>query len=220
MPINHAGRMWDILLDMVFPRHSLTGTPGVWITDEERRALRSYPVRYEAFQLQKRGVRHLDRIIAGSTYDHSPYLRLALHRFKYGRVRSLAEDLGLLLVGAFPLLQSHPDSVLCPVPLHWFRIVQRGFNQAQLLADVVARHASLPVVSLLHRSRATGHQAWRGRRERRDAVRFAFDCAGPVPSSVILIDDIATTGATLDACARALRERGAEHVQALVIAAA
>lgn len=212
--------MWDILLDMLFPRHSLTGTPGVWITDEERRALRSFPVRFEAHEFQKRGVRSLDRVIAGSTYEHSPYLRLALHRYKYGRVRTLANDLGLLLVGAFPLLSEYPDSVVCPVPLHWLRTVQRGFNQAQLLADVVGRHTGLPVRALLRRSRATGHQAWRNRRERRGAMRRAFICVEPVPSSVILIDDVLTTGATLEACARALKERGAAHVQALVVAAA
>ena len=216
----HAGGMWDLLLDALFPKHSITGVPGVWITDEERRAMRSFPVRLERTVLQEWGVRLLDRIIAASTYDHSPYLRSALHRFKYGRVRSLGEDLGHLLVAAAPLLIVEPGTVLCPVPLHWLRVVHRGFNQSAILAEVVAHHCGWPLETLLKRRRATGHQAWRGRRERRQAMAMAFHCVGPAPASVILIDDIVTSGTTLDACARALREAGAKQVQALVIAAA
>ncbi len=212
--------MWDILLDLLFPKHSITGVPGVWITDEERRALRSFPVCKEAIVLRKYGIHTIDRLVAASTYDHSPYLRESLRRFKYGRVRSMASDLGLLLVRAFPLLHADPETVLCPVPLHWMRTVRRGFNQSLLLARVVERDCGIPVRQLLRRTRPTGHQAWRERPERKEAVEDAFTVIGCVPASVILIDDIATSGATLDACAGALRKAGAEHVQALVVASA
>lgn len=214
----HREGMWDIFLDYLFPKHSITGVPGVWITDEERKALRSFPIRIEESVLRSRGVRFLDRIVAASTYDHSPYLRSALHRFKYGRVRVMAEDLGLLLVRAYPLLVEHPDAVVCPVPLHWMRTARRGFNQSYLLANVVARCTHVPVCNLLRRIHPTGHQAWRLRHERRAAMEGAFTLVKPVPASVILVDDIATSGATLDACAKVLREAGAEHVQALVVA--
>lgn len=212
--------MWDVVLDFLLPRHSLTGVPGVWITEAELRAFRSFPVRMETPQLRARGIRHLDRIVAASTYDHSPYLRMALHRCKYSRVRSIAVDLGSLLVPAYPLLVAHPNTVLCPMPLHWLRLVSRGFNQAQILAEVVSEHCEVPLRPLLRRVWPTGHQAWRGRRERRAAMQRVFVCGGAVPASVVLIDDIVTTGATLDACAEVLRQHGAEHVQALVIASA
>lgn len=215
---SHDERMWDMLLDLLLPKHSITGVPGVWITESERRAIRSFPVRVEASVLRRQGITSIDRLVAGSSYDHSPYLRAALHRFKYGRVRSLAEDLGALLVLACPLLIEHPESVLCPVPLHWLRTAQRGFNQSQLLAEVVARHTRLPIRPLLRRVRSTGHQAWRLRHERLAAMEGAFAVRGPVPASVILIDDIATSCATLEACAKALRSAGVERVQGLVVA--
>ena len=213
--------MWDILFDFLLPRRSITGVAGVWITDEERKALRSFPVRLEQNVLRERGIHFVDRLVAGSTYDHSPYLRSVLHLFKYGRVRVLAQDLGLLLVNALPILPIPEGSVLCPVPLHVLRRVSRGFNQADLLARVVAKASGLPYDQMLRRSRATGHQAWRSKEERKTALAKAFRCAVPVvPRSVILIDDIATTGATLDACAEVLKAAGAERVAALVVACA
>ena len=74
--------------------------------------------------------------------------------------------------------------------------------------------------NLLKRVRATGHQAWRGRAERLISVKGAFGLSKgkSVPDRVILIDDLATTGATLDACAKALKDAGANYVEAWVVA--
>lgn len=211
--------MWQRLLDYVFPRLSLTGQEGSLITTEEEQHLRSWPVVIEASELRGRGVKYLDRIIGASTYESSPFLRQAIHRFKYRRMPALRRALGALLVAASALLRVADDSVLCPVPLHWTRRFQRGFNQSLLLASIVADERGWVVADLLRRVRPTGHQARRSRAERLVAMKNAFACnADNVPSQVILIDDIATTGATLDACAKVLKERGAQRVDALVIA--
>jgi predicted amidophosphoribosyltransferase len=109
--------------------------------------------------------------------------------------------------------------VLCPVPLHWLRRFGRGFNQAECLARVVAAERGLPVRGLLMRIRWTGSQVQRCRSERLTAVRGAFRCRIPdPPAHLVLIDDLSTTGATLDACARALKEAGARYVEGWVIA--
>ncbi|HVW66783.1 MAG TPA: phosphoribosyltransferase family protein [Candidatus Peribacteraceae bacterium] len=211
--------MWQRLLDFLFPRLSLTGREGMHVTPEEERHLRSWPVVIEAAELRSRGVKSLDRIVAASTYESSPLLRLAIHRFKYRRVPALQRELGALLAAASALLTVTGDSVLCPVPLHWTRKFQRGFNQSALLAAIVAEECGWHLAHLLTRVRPTGHQARRSRAARLVAMKHAFACVmDNVPSHVVLVDDIATTGATLDACAKALKERGVKRVDALVVA--
>ncbi len=111
------------------------------------------------------------------------------------------------------------SAVLCPVPLHWSRKFQRGFNQAELLAKKVATSRGVTMKNLLKRVRPTGLQAWRKRAERFEAMQDTFRPAqSSVPEHVILIDDLSTTGATLDACAKALKEAGAKRVEGWVVA--
>lgn len=210
--------MLNRLLDLLFPRRSLTGEEGALITLNERKALRVLPVIEDTVALRRRGIIDLDRITAAMPYHASPLVQKAVHTFKYNRVPGLAADLARLIVEAVGT-RPHTTAVLCPVPLHWSRRYSRGFNQAERLSLAIARELEMPVRGLLKRKRATGHQAHRRRAERLTAVRGAFECiASQVPRHVILIDDLATTGATLDACAHALKTAGAEYVEAWVVA--
>ncbi len=215
--------MWQLLLDMLFPRSSIGGRPGAWITEEELRALQAQarPLRLNRGQLQARGIRHLDAVVAAGEYDAVPLLKTALLTFKYRGIRTLAGPLGTLLVRAAPLLVAPMETVLCPVPLHRWRLRSRGFNQSLLLAEAVSAARGWPVAALLRRRRQTGHQARRHREERLRAMADAFAPApglSAVPSHVVLVDDVCTTGATLDACAATLRAMGVAHVSALVVA--
>lgn len=114
--------------------------------------------------------------------------------------------------------------LVVPVPLHWRRLFTRRYNQAALLASVVAQQAGLRVVpDLLRRRRWTGSQAGLRGTERRRNVRLAFDLhprwVGEVRDrGVLLVDDVLTTGATADACIRALQQAGARHVDVLTLA--
>lgn len=208
------------LLDVVFPVRSLSGERGAWITDAECASLRGKPVIIESDALQRRGIRNLDRVIAVGAYDDAELLRRAIWSLKYARLPGLAAPLGALMADTF-LQAGASTHALCPVPLHWLRRYQRGFNQADLLARAVGLRTNLPVFDGLRRMRHTGQQARRARRlERFVALRDAFDCLEPAPAAVTLIDDVSTTGATLDACAAALRRSGAITVDALVLALA
>ncbi|MGH9750070.1 MAG: ComF family protein, partial [Candidatus Polarisedimenticolia bacterium] len=111
--------------------------------------------------------------------------------------------------------------VVVPVPLHFWRRYRRGFNQSQILAQALARHLGLPVAPrLLARPRAGRRQVGLGRAERLRALAGCFVApAGKTRGlRVLLVDDVMTTGATLQACAAALRRAGAASVLGCVVA--
>jgi ComF family protein len=155
--------------------------------------------------------------------DYEGELRAIIHAFKYDGRRSLARPLGDLLRDAGHLVLEGADALI-PVPLHPWKRIHRGFNQS---ADL-ARTLGLPVCPLLVRVRATRAQAGLSPNQRRRNVAGAFRLtpwrrhsrarvAGRV---LVLVDDVMTTGATLDACARVLKRAGAREVRMLTLARA
>lgn len=147
--------------------------------------------------------------------------RELVHGLKYQHQAVLAAPMAGLL---FCFLKDNPlpADVLVPVPLFPRRRRVRGYNQSALLAHALARQLALPVEKrTLVRARNTASQAeTRNADERRVNVRGAFECRSYqlAGKRVLLIDDVSTTGATVDACARALREAGATSVWALTFA--
>ena len=159
------------------------------------------------------------RIVSAVAYDRIALVQYALCALKYKRKSCYSESVAALLLGSIAS-EIHSDSVLCPVPLHWTRYIERGFNQSELIARFLSKRTDLPVHILLRRIRCTGHQAWRTREERLHAMHDAFVVRKnmTMPKHVVLIDDIVTTGATLHACASALQNAGVERVDAWVVA--
>ena len=212
------------LLDLLFPRRSRLGSEGAWITEEERKRLRLFPIRLQKTLLRNKGIRSLDLLVAAGSEQASPLLKKAIRTFKYGRIPELGPELARHLTAALPglLTPSSKDApVLCAVPLHWSRQFHRGFNQAKILAEEIGKHQRFEVRDLLQRTRPTGHQAHRKRDERLTALIGAFRAIAdgkPMPACVLLVDDICTTGATLDACAAALKQAGVRDVIGLVLA--
>lgn len=203
--------MLSSLFSLLFPSrpHSETVIP-------DFSALR--PIHLFQSDLQAQGIMYLDGLTAGAAYASSKDLQQLIRQFKYGKRRALAVPLGQLLADTLPYFPLDPSTVLCPVPLHWLRRFARGFNQADLLAREVSRITGTALVHDLRRTRPTGHQAWRSHDERRLAMRDAFTVERCGHIGVTLVDDVATTMSTLDACACALKEAGVSHVDALVVA--
>jgi ComF family protein len=156
-----------------------------------------------------------------SPFKFEGTIRQAIHNLKYRNLRSLGLPLATLL---YEYLQAYPvpSQVLVPVPLHPARNKERGYNQSALLAYELGKLSGLPVVDdCLVRCRYVLPQArTKSVKERRYNVNKAFACRSPAlrERSVVLIDDVATSGATLDACAAALKSSGSFSVWGLVLA--
>lgn len=156
-------------------------------------------------------------------------LREAVHLLKYSRRDDLARPLAALMGDLVVRLERERGGawkrsrILVPVPLHPSRERRRGYNQARLLAARLSGRLGIPLAPrrALRRRRRTGSQTGRGAELRREIMQGAFRAGwrkGLAGKPVLLVDDVITTGATLEACAKALREAGSGEVTGLVLA--
>lgn len=153
----------------------------------------------------------LDGLAAAFLYDGPA--RDAIHRFKYGNATYLAD----FFAKHIPIPDDWKPDCLVPVPLYWLRQLRRGYNQSELLALALSeRCAGLPVrTDLLRRTRHTRSQTQLSAAERQTNLRGAFRAFSAAKGlSILLVDDVATTRATLCACAAQLKRHGAKRVYA------
>jgi len=167
----------------------------------------------------RRRLRPFDRCRSAGVYDGA--LREAIHRVKYDGEKVLARRLGLWLARSLSGETMEVDLV-APVPLHPRKVRERGYNQSELLSTAVASAARLPHVSrLLLKTAPTRSQTSLGRQDRRKNLRGTFALAtgaGIRAARVLLVDDIYTTGCTVEECARVLRRGGAHAVRVITLA--
>jgi competence protein ComFC len=166
---------------------------------------------------------HFEAAVAA--YRSRGLVRKLVHAFKYGRQRHLrhplAEWLGQNM--SDPRLRGRHFDLIVPVPLHPARERERGFNQAALLAELLARQVAVPLRLVLERIRYTKTQTAYDRAERMENLRDAFRLRKNMnvrQLHVLLIDDVLTTGSTLSECARVLKKAGAVSVYAATAARA
>jgi predicted amidophosphoribosyltransferase len=202
-------RASDALDLLVPPRCAGCRTPGSWYCVACRDA--SDPI--------DRRIGTLACVAAGA---HEGPLRDAIHRLKYGNEPGLAAELGALVAAriAADLARGVRLDALVPVPLHRSRSRARGYDQARAVAEVAAAAAGLPLRPAIHRLRGGPAQATLGQQQRLANVHGAFaGIAGSLRGlHVGLVDDVATTGATLLDAAAAARACGARGVRAYVVA--
>lgn len=168
----------------------------------------------------------MDAIIVSSRYATIGIAKM-IHLFKYNFIEDLKIPLGKIMVKSFLNHRISLPDILIPVPLHKRRLRARGFNQSELLADFLGENLApginLPVLNdTLSRRRPTPSQMKiKNYKERQKNIQNAFIVLKKAEiknKNILLVDDVATTGATLLECARVLKTAGARKVSAIVIA--
>lgn len=166
-------------------------------------------------------------LLVATSYE-TKFIRKLIWQFKYNFVQDIAEILGIILVD-FLITQNLKEyfakCLIIPVPLHKSKLKQRGFNQAELLAEVVAKNLGLKLLTALKRHKNTKAQVELDQEERKKNVRQVFRLSDGAKlknqlknQRILLIDDVVTTGSTLNECAKVLRRAGAREIWALVVA--
>ena len=231
----HAGRAaGTALLDLAFPHLCLGCTErlapaetadGVPLCARCRRRLPRPPRDAFAERIAALpGAAGVDAAFALWGFDAGGTVQRVQHRLKYGNRPRLGVALGRLIAARWQEEGDPAPGLVVPVPLHRLRLLERGYNQAAMLADGVAAVWGVP--SLPHgldRTRRTRSQTRLGKTKRWENVAGAFSVPHPealAGHSVLLVDDVVTTGATLLAAATALREAGAVRVRLAALALA
>jgi len=164
---------------------------------------------------------HFDCAVA--KYRSRGVVREFTHRFKYEKHYYLRHPLANWLMEALEdeRIAAQPFDAFVPVPLHTARFREREFNQAEVLARLLAKRTGKPVLRALKRIRYTTTQTRLDREERMENLRNAFRVRHPSAvhsRHLILVDDVFTTGSTVDECARVLRQAGAASVRVVTVA--
>jgi ComF family protein len=223
----------DLFLDFLFPKFCVScGQEGVWVCKHcaNEIILIKTPTCPSCGRLTPkgqfcprcRGKTNLTGIITACYYQYGP-LKEAVHSFKYHSIRELNIFLGDLLIKATLERLPSRDVILIPVPLHRQRLIERGFNQAELLAQHFNQSAQKKIITRqLARMRYTRPQVELTSKERKSNLNNAFFWKGSNQSiqgkTIILVDDLTTTTSTLKEAAKVLRAKGARQVWGLVLA--
>jgi len=169
---------------------------------------------------KKRTNSELSGVIIAIHYSSGPSKEI-IHNFKYNSVVELAEVLGELMVASLEKAEIPRDTIIVPVPLHPKKLGKRGYNQSLLIARYIAEKLDLRCIETLIRIKETETQIKLGRSARLANLANAFACKNPKivrGKRILLVDDVITTGATLNECARVLKLAGAKSILASVAA--
>jgi competence protein ComFC len=165
-----------------------------------------------------------DQLIVCSEYEKTSVLRKLITTFKYKFVEELCTLLGEMLrtqMTYFSQFQDFSGFLIVPVPLHKKRLKFRGFNQAKVLGEYLGKIMGIPLFDCLKRVKFEKTQAKLKRKERLSNLKNAFEMKAEenvMGKSILLLDDVATTGTTLNECSRILKDFGAKYICCLTIA--
>lgn len=226
--------VWDLFLDLLFPVICQDcGLEGQYLcTPCQTKIKPPWPRCLKCDKPSLAGSVHeacrsetlaLSGLMVASNYENEAVRKLIWH-LKYRSMQDIGQVLGMLLADYFveqDFLDYFAGALVVPVPLHQSRLRERGFNQAELVARDFAKRLSLECQPILRKVRKTKNQVDLEKRERLQNMMNAFSLISPLgleERKIILIDDVATTGTTLNECAKVLRSAGAGEIWGLVVA--
>ena len=222
--------MFAKLLNLFFPPQCAScKTEGAFLCKECRIQFKIKPIsqkRKKSSKLIRPNYQYLNGVIYATEYGKSTQLQAAISQFKYKFTRELTTEFTSLITQKLSELQmvNRKSFFLVPVPLHKKRLAYRGFNQSDLLANGIANsfRQKAEVQFILRRIKNTSQQAKLSKEERHKNLEGAFQLGQKIDSLkekiCFLVDDVCTTGSTLEACAKVLKEAGVKKVYGLVIA--
>lgn len=222
-------------LDYLFPKNCVgCGREGQWICQKCYKEIIfiKNPTCPKCNRLTQRGQfcpkhrkeTHLTGLITCAYYENGP-LKEAIHTYKYEGVFDISNDLSDILIKTLEHFSLNKNYIIIPVPLHKKKKASRGYNQSELLAKIVAKHFQLELnnqklVRAKHTNRAQMELSQKEREQNViDCFQWLGEKDGLKDKKIILIDDVYTTGATLNECAKVLRQNaGAKEIWGLTLA--
>lgn len=165
--------------------------------------------------------RNLDRIISAASFKDR-IVKEAIHKFKYNYIEELSIPFSLLILNHLQAINCQIDKsfIIIPVPMHDKKKRRRGFNQSEEIAKIISSSTTIPLSNALIKTKTTKPQMELNRNERLENIKdcFAIKNKKEIENKmVILLDDVYTTGTTMDQCAKVLKENGAKEVWGLTV---
>jgi ComF family protein len=210
---NRCRTAWQWFLSALFPSFCLVcGREGSLLCETHRHTLPPAPANKAVFS-------SLDDIYAGTAYTH-PHAETIIQQYKYSGDQDIAHLIAQILCERIPESFKKPQHLWVPIPLHWTRRFQRGFNQSERLIQELKNLITIETAPNLKRIRKTKQQAKLAKKERIQNLHNCFVWTGESlkGKNIILVDDVVATGTTLDEAAKALKSAGAISVKAVVFA--
>lgn len=234
----------DLVLDILFPRFCLgCGTEGTYLCDDCRATLEISEHRYclcdknslrlpaqnKKGKCEKCNSKKLSGLYSALSYKEKPLTKKLIHFFKYPPyyIKDLAKPLTSLIIDHILLLNENPnlllkDSILVPIPLDKKKMKQRGYNQSEELTKEISKIMKIPFLAdVLIKTKTTLPQMKLSEQERRENLKNVFACKNTPAirgKKIFLIDDVYTTGSTMEECALTLKRAGAKEIWGIVVA--
>lgn len=207
-----ASFLTQCFLDTIYPKHCLhcDAEGSYWCAD-----CKKLPIKAWDNHLSLIGEKYFNEIYCLGDYEDT-ILGELIKTYKYKFVKELCCDLGELL--AKELIAKNLQGTIVPVPLSKRRMAWRGFNQVEEIAKVIALKNNMQISRCLKRVKHKKAQAKLSEAERLKNMKDCFELVGTVPKTVILVDDVITTGATINECAKVLKQAGVQYITVLTIA--
>jgi len=162
---------------------------------------------------------YLDGLIYLTNYQG--IVKKMIQESKYLGYFAVMKELGIIYSQYLKRFYTLDDYIITSVPMFWFKKNYRGFNQAEVLGQVIAKENNIHFVNLIKRSKNTKKQAGKSRKKRLESLKNVFEYNNYSSfKKVILVDDVFTTGTTLNECAKVLKDNGVEEVVGVVLAKA